>query len=214
MNKNILLIGGGGHCKSVLDSLLETGLYDKIGIIDTREKIGTMILGIPCIGCDEDLQRLFSEGFTNAFVTAGSIGTPSLRIKLFYIISEIGFEIPNIIDPSAVISRHVKMGNGIFVGKNAVINVGSSIQNGVIVNSGALIEHDCVICEFVHIAPGSVLSGNVQIEKNTHIGSNSVIKQQVIIGSDSIVGIGSVVLKNIGSNLVAYGNPCRERGAK
>lgn len=209
MNKKILLVGGGGHCKSVLDSLIELEQFSEIGIIDKKENIGKKILGVPIIGCDDDLPEFFTHGYKYAFVTIGSIGNPKLRIKLFNKLNEIGFKIPNIIDHSAVVSRHVKIETGIFVGKNAIINAGSNIKNGVIINTSAIIEHDCVISEFVHIAPGGVLSGEVRIGDNTHVGANSVVKQQLKIGSDSIIGIGSVVLKDIEDNIVAYGNPCK-----
>jgi len=40
MKKNILLIGGGGHCRSVLDTIFELNEYLKLGIIDKKENIG------------------------------------------------------------------------------------------------------------------------------------------------------------------------------
>lgn len=210
MTKKILLIGGGGHCKSVLDTLLELNEYSEIGIVDKKENIGSCIMGIPVIGCDDDLQALFNSKYRYAFVTVGSIGSPSLRIKLYNILSEIGYEIPNIIDSSANVSKNAKIEQGVFVGKQSLVNAGSLIQQGVIINSGSIIEHDCQIGAFVHIAPGAVLGGAVKIGENSHIGSNVTIKQQINIGSNSIIGMGSVVLKNIGDNIMAYGCPCRE----
>ncbi|KJS88812.1 MAG: serine acetyltransferase [Peptococcaceae bacterium BICA1-8] len=209
MDKKILLVGGGGHCKSVLDSLLELNEFSEIGIIDKKENKGKRVLGIPIIGCDDDLLKLFSEGFEYAFVTVGSIGSPNLRMKLFNQLNEIGFEIPNIVDLSARVSHHVKIEKGIFVGKNVVINAGATINEGAIINTGTIIEHDCIIGEFAHIAPGAVISGEVQIGKNTHVGANSVIKQQLKIGSDSIIGMGSIVTKDVEDHIVAYGNPCK-----
>jgi sugar O-acyltransferase (sialic acid O-acetyltransferase NeuD family) len=209
MNKKLLLLGGGGHCKSVLDSLLPSGQYVEIGIVDKKENVGKSILDVPIIGCDDDLPELYQQGFTCAFVTVGSIGNPSLRIKLFAEIERIGFEIPTIIDSSAVVSQHVSIERGVFIGKNAVINAGTSVGKGAIINTSATIEHDCSIGDFVHIAPGAVLCGELHIGNNTHIGANSVVKQQLKIGSDSLIGMGSVVLHSIGDNLIAYGNPCK-----
>lgn len=210
MNNKILLVGGGGHCKSVLDSLLALDEFSEIAVIDKRENIGKEMMGVLFAGSLEELPQSFDDGYRYAFVTLGSIGNPGIRIELFNRISEIGFEIPNIIDPSAIVSGYAKMERGIFVGKNAVINAGSTIGQGAIINTGAIIEHDCSIGQFAHIAPGSVLSGEVQIGENTHIGTNSVIKQQLKIGSDSIIGMGSVVLKDIEDRIIAYGNPCRK----
>lgn len=210
MDKNILLVGGGGHCKSVLDSLFRLNGFSKIGIIDRKENIGKCILGVPIIGTDDDLYNLFMNGYKDAFVTVGSVGVPNLRIKLFNKLNDIGFNIPNIIDSTAIIGSSVNMDDGIFIGKRAIINASSIIGKGSIINSGAIIEHDCIIGEFVHIAPGAVLCGEVRIGNKTHIGANSVIKQQLNVGENSIIGIGSVVLKNIEDNIISYGNPCRE----
>lgn len=210
INKKLLLIGGGGHCKSVIDTLLKTMYYNEIGIIDKKDNIGKSILGIPIIGCDNDLIRLYKNGYTNAFITIGSVGNPSIRVKIFKIIKDIGFQMPNIIDSSAIISEHVTLEEGIYVGKNAVINAGSSIEKCAIINTGAIIEHDCIIEQFCHISPGSVLCGEVQIGAYTHIGARSAIKQQVRVGANTLIGMGSVLLKNVPENAIAYGNPCKE----
>lgn len=210
MNKSILLIGGGGHCKSVLDTLISNGYYSDIAIIDTVDKVGNKILDVPIIGSDAELSELFKKGYKNAFITMGSIGDTSLRVKLFKLVESIGFNIPNIIDKTSTISRFVELKNGIFIGKNTIINAGSTIQKGSIINSGAIIEHDNIIGEYSHIAPGTTLSGDVSIGNNTHVGANSVIRQQINVGSNTMIGTGSNVISNIDDNKLAYGNPCKE----
>jgi len=210
MNKKILLVGGGGHCKSVIDSLLELDQFSEIGIIDKKENKEIRILGVSVIGFDDDLPRFFSESYHYAFVTLGSIGDPSLRINLFRLLEEIGFKIPNIVDASAIVSDDVNMETGIYIGKNVVVNAGTSLCKGSIINTSATIEHDCAIGAFSHIAPGAVLCGEVIIGGNSHIGANTVIKQQIKIGANTIIGVGSVVLQNIDDDMIAYGNPCKE----
>lgn len=210
MNKKILLIGGGGHCKSVLDSLLELNEYAEIGIVDKKENIGKSVIGVPVVGCDDDLPSLFREGYKYAFVTVGSIGNPSLRIKLFNLLSEIGYVIPVIINDSAKVSKYAKIDQGVFIGKQSIINTGAMIKKGSIINSGSIVEHDCQIGAFSHIAPGAILGGEVVVGENSHVGLNATVKQQIHIGSNSIIGMGSVVLQNIDNHTMAYGNPCSE----
>ena len=153
MIRKLILLGGGGHCKSVLDSLLSSSDYSEIGIIDKKENIGMDVLGVPVIGCDDDLTGLFRKGYTHAFVTLGGIGNLSVRKKLFMRIERAGFNIPSIIDPTAIVSKYASIGTGVFIGKNAVVNGGTTIRKGVIVNTSSIIEHDCIIEEFVHISP-------------------------------------------------------------
>lgn len=207
MNKKMLLLGAGGHCKSVLDSLIELNEYKEIGIIDKKENIGRKVMNIPVIGCDDDLSSLYREGYTYAFV---AIGNTNLRMKIFNLLMGNGYEIPVIIDNSAKVSQNTKIEKGVFIGKNSIVNTGAVINKGAIINSGAIIEHDCVIGSFSHVAPGAVLGGEVIIGDNTHIGLNATLKQQVKIGENTTIGMGSVVLKNIGSQVIAYGNPCQE----
>jgi sugar O-acyltransferase (sialic acid O-acetyltransferase NeuD family) len=207
MNKGILLVGGGGHCKSVLDSLLELNEYAGIGIVDQKEHAGRSVLGVPVIGCDDDLERLFHQGYSHAFVTIGNL---PIRMSLYDKLMEIGFQIPAIVDASAAVSGHAVIEEGVFVGKRSVVNAGCVVGKGAIINTGAIVEHDCRIGAFAHIAPGAVLSGEVVVGDHTHIGANAAVRQQVRIGSDSMIGMGSVVVQNIGSGVTAYGNPCRE----
>ncbi|NMA73282.1 MAG: acetyltransferase [Bacteroidales bacterium] len=212
-NRKILLLGAGGHCLSVIDSLISSNCYTEIGIIDKVEEGYSdkrMIMGVPVVGSDDDLLKLFESGYTDAFITVGSIGDPSLRRKLYQRIKEIGFQIPNIIDKTSVVSACAKLDEGIYVGKNAVINANATIGSCAIINTSTTIEHECHIGEFAHIAPGSILCGNVNIGDNTHIGAGSKVKQGIHIGSDTMIGMGSVVVTNIGCNVVAYGNPCKE----
>jgi sugar O-acyltransferase (sialic acid O-acetyltransferase NeuD family) len=213
--KKILLLGAGGHCLSVIDSLLSSYHYETIGIIE-KEKVdhisgsNNYIMDTPIVGCDEDLVKLHFQGYTDAFVTVGSVGDVSLRKRLYQLAKDIGFHIPNIIDKSSVVSQYTVLGEGVYVGKNAVINSHVKIGNCVIINTSSVVEHECVLQDFVHIAPGSILNGNVQVGEYTHIGAGSTIKQGIHIGVGSIIGMGSVVLNCIGDSVTAYGNPCRE----
>ncbi|MBM7540033.1 acetyltransferase [Amphibacillus cookii] len=214
MTRNLLLIGGGGHCKSVLNSLYENKEFDEIAIIDRQEKVGSFILGTPIIGTDEDLPKLFSEGYKEAFVTIGSVGNPSLRVRLTKELKVIGFSLPNIVDETATVSTYSELSDGIYVGKQAVINADVKVGEGTIINSCALVEHECMIGDFVHLAPRSVLCGGVEVRDRTHIGANSVIRQQVTIGTDVMIGMGSVVLRHMKAGVIAYGNPCKEVSSK
>lgn len=210
MGHKLLLIGGGGHCKSVLDSLYQINDYEDIGIIDAKNKVGETVLDTHIVGTDQDLELLFESGYKKAFITIGGIGDPEIRMKLTAQAKKIGFDFPNIIDPSAVVSLYSELTNGIFVGKKAVINAGTYVGEGAIVNSSSTIEHDCYVEAFSHIAPGSILCGGVRIERETYIGAHSVIKQQVTVGSNTTIGMGSNVLRDVPSNILAYGSPCKE----
>lgn len=208
--EEIILLGGGGHCKSVIDAILGANAYRIAGIIDIKEKLGTKVAGIEIIGTDEELNYYFHQGIKKAFITLGSIGNPKLRQKLYKSAKEIGYLFPCIIDRTAIISQSAVLGEGTFVGKGAIINSEAVIGSQCIINTGVIIEHDCKIGDFCHIAPGSTLSGGVTVGDAVHIGTNSTVIQNINIWENSIIGAGSVVVSDIASNVLAYGNPCRE----
>lgn len=206
MGKKLLLIGGGGHCHSVLDSVLKLNEYDAIGIVDYSNDT---VNGIPVVGKDEDLPCLRKNRWTDAFITVGSVGNTSLRHRLFQMVKNEGFTVPSIVDPTAIVANDAEIDEGCFIGKGAIVNAGSKIGKAAIINTGAIIEHDCIVGEFAHISPGAVLCGQVTVGNDTHIGADSVVRQQIEIGNNSLIGAGSVVVKNIPANVKAYGNPCK-----
>lgn len=206
--EDILLIGGGGHCKSVIDSIIEGKEYNIIGILDKSENIGKTVFQIEIIGADDDMQKFFDKGIKKAVITVGSIGNTSIREQLYNRAKSIGYKFPIIIDKYAIVSRFSNIQEGTFIGKNVVVNADAKIGKCCILNTGCIVEHECIIDDFVHLAPASVLCGNTHIDRSTHIGANSVVIQGKTIGSNTLIGAGSTIIKDIDNNIKAYGNPC------
>ena len=213
-NRKLLLVGGGGHCKSVIDVLDEDNHYEEIGIVDLPEQLGKRVLGHQVVGDDSDFASLYKEGYCDAFISLGSVGDPTKRIGLYQKLKSIGFNLPNIISKSVVLSKYITIGEGNFIGKGVVVNADTVLGNNLIINSGAIVEHECQIGDFVHLAPGSVLSANVIVGYGSHVGTSATIIQGKTIGDNTIIGAGSVVVSSIGSNKIAYGCPCKEMKSK
>ena len=199
-NRKLVLVGGGGHCKSVLDTILRLNTYSEVVITDCKLAAGTRILGCEVVGNDEMLSELFKKGFRNAVITIGSIKSTDIRREAFLKAEAVGFNFPRIIDPSAVVSGSASIGTGVYIGKNAVVNVDAVIDDMAIINTGAIVEHECRIGEFTHVAVGAVVCGGAEIEKDILIGANAVVIQGVKIGRSSIIGAGSVVLRDVPEN--------------
>lgn len=209
MENKIVLIGGGGHCKSVLDAALRSARFSEIAIVDPALPSGAFVLGCRVAGDDDILPTLREKGFVNAFITVGSIEDTLLRRKLVNKATAMGFQFPVIVDPSAVVSKSTVIGEGTFIGKNAVVNADALIGNHCILNTGSIVEHECAVGDFSHISIGVVLCGGVYVGKDAFIGAGTLVKQGMRIGDQSVIGIGSVVLEDIPSGLKAYGSPCR-----
>ncbi|MCR4639503.1 acetyltransferase [Ruminococcus sp.] len=205
MGKKIVLIGGGGHCKSVLDTLLRNNEYDEIVITDNDIPVDSTIMGCRVAGNDDVLSDLLVSGFTDAFITVGSIKSTKVRHILFEKAETIGFNMINIIDKSATVSEYAKLGKGIFIGKCTIVNADAAIGDAAIINTNSVIEHECVVGNFTHISVGAKLCGNVKIGNDTFIGAGSVVIQGVRIGNNVIIGAGSTVIDNVNDNATKVG---------
>jgi sugar O-acyltransferase (sialic acid O-acetyltransferase NeuD family) len=190
--KEILLIGGGGHCKSVIDVIEQEGQFQIIGIIDKAELFGTNVLGYPVIGNDLDLESL-AKKHAYALITIGQIKSPNQRIKLFDLAKKAGFTIPSILSPRAYVSKHAIIGDGTVVMHDALINAKATIGNNCIINSKALIEHDSVILAHCHISTNATINGGVVVESGCFIGSGVITKESITIGKNSFIKAGSLV---------------------
>lgn len=195
--KKVVLLGGGGHCRSVLDSLLKLKQYEEIAILDQEEHLGEEILGCRVVGTDQILPNLKKHGFEDAFITVGSITDTTVREKILQKVKKAGFHVINIIDPTAVIAENVLFGYGVYVGKQAVINAYSRISNMAIINTASVIEHGCFVGEFVHVSAGAVLCGDVHVGNQSFIGAGATVIQGIHIGRKCFVKAGSLIKDNM-----------------
>ena len=198
--KRLVLIGAGGHSKSIIDSLGNE--FDFIGYVD-ENKTG-FFYGKPIFG-----QKISDVPNYESCVFFVSIGDNRVRTIWYERILSLGLSTVNIIDKSAYISPTASIGNGNFIGKNAVINADSIIGNNNIINTRALVEHECVVGNNIHLSTGAILNGNVKVEDGAFLGSMSVCIGQLTIGKGTIIGAGGVVTSNVPSNVTAVGVPVK-----
>ena len=189
--KEIILIGGGGHCKSVIDVIELEGRYKIVGIVEKNELIKNTVDGYSIIGIDDDLNRL-SKDYEFALITVGKIYSSNLRKQLFQRIVSLGFKVPSIISPRAYVSKSSTIDIGTVIMHDALINANTRIGKNCIINSKVLIEHDCLVHDNCHISTGATINGGVVIEEGCFVGSRAVTKELIIIKKNSFIKAGSV----------------------
>jgi len=191
--KSIILIGGGGHCKSVIDVIEQEGKFKIAGIVDKPDLLNSKILGYSVIGNDSDLDNL-AKKYKYALITVGHIKSPLLRIKLFKLASEFGFILPSVISPRAYISKYAVIGRGTVIMHDALINSNTQIGENCIINSKALIEHDCSISSHCHVSTNATINCGVKVESGCFIGSGVTTKELITINENSFIKAGSLVI--------------------
>ena len=197
MNKNeIVLFGGGGHCKSCIDVIEQEDNYKIAGIADIPEKLHSRLLGYEVFATDNDIPQLMKR-YRYFLITIGQIRSPQQRIDLFKILKKKGAKFPVIISPLAHVSKHATVEEGTIVLHHALVNADARIGKNCIINSKALIEHDAYIADHCHISTGASINGGATILEGCFIGSNAVIRENIQIGKYSKVSAGSLVMKDV-----------------
>ena len=199
--REILVIGAGGHATSCIDLIEKEGSYKIKALVGLPNEIGLQILGYEVKYSDKDLIDLSSK-FELACNAIGQIKNPSPRREMSKKLEKFGFQLPQIISPTAYVSKHSSLGEGSMVFHNVTMNAGVSIGNHTILNSHSLLEHGVKIGDFTHVSTGVIVNGATSIGNSTFIGSGSVVGEGLKIGDKVIVGMGSRVLSDLPSGSV------------
>lgn len=202
----MILLGGGGHCKSVIEACRSCG-KKIVGIIDVQEKVGQQVLGIPIIATEDEVSRYVND--VDFIVTVGFIKDSSSRNRIFNHVKSAGGNFGCVIASTAHVSPYAEIGMGTVVLHGACVNASSRVGDNVIVNTLSNIDHDVVVEDNCHISTCASINGMSMIGANTFVGSQSVVCQCVEICSDVVVGAGSIVTKDITIPGVYVGSPAR-----
>ena len=202
--KPLILIGGGGHCKSVIEAAESAG-YTILGVLDVAENVGKNVLSYKIIGTDEDIPTYVDKA--EFVITVGFIKNPTIRIKLYNKVKEAGGKLATVIASTAHVSKYAEIGEGTVVLHQAFVNADAKVGCNVILNNFVNIEHDAVIGDQCHISTGAMVNGECKVGKNCFIGSQSVLANCITVGDDIIVGAGSFVRKSIFEKGIYSGNP-------
>ena len=204
MKKPLILVGGGGHCKSVLEAAESAG-YSILGVLDMPDEVGKEILSTKVIGTDDDIPAYVDKA--EFVITVGFIKNPTIRIKLYNKIKEAGGKLATVIASTAYVSKYAEIGEGTVVLHQAFVNAGAKVGKNVILNTATNIEHDAVIGDHCHISTGTMVNGECVVGERCFIGSQSVLANGITIGDDIIVSAGSFVRKTITEKGIYAGNP-------
>lgn len=201
----IIVVGAGGHAAVVIEALRAEGAFSPVAVVDPAPD-AVAVLGVPVVGDDAMLPRLQGEGVTAAVI---AIGANALRQRLGERLIQLGFLLPTIVHPSALVSPSAVLGCGVVVMARACIGARAHVGAYAIINTGAIVEHDCEIDAAAHIAPGVALGGCVHVGARTLVGIGSAARPGVRMANDVIIGAGSAVVCDISPSVIVAGIPAR-----
>lgn len=213
MTKKIIILGTGGNCIDILDTLNDINeargerSYECVGFLDDdASKWGQEFSDVRVLGALSTANRYDACWFVNG------IGSVNNFFKKSEIVSRTKVPLERfetIVHPTASVSRTARLGRGVVVFQHVTITNHVTIGDHVIILPGAVISHDDWIGDHAIIAGGVCISGNVKVGQACYLGSNATLKDGITIGEYSLVGMGSVVLNNVLPRSVVVGNPAR-----
>jgi sugar O-acyltransferase (sialic acid O-acetyltransferase NeuD family) len=206
--KPLIIIGGGGHAKVLIDALKLVGA-PILGICEHNAAVvDAELLNVPIICKDAELKKYPPEGVT-LVNGLGGVKDTSLRREVFQRLKMLGYDFSQVIHPSAVISANAVLAEGVQVMAGAVIQAGTRIAANAVINTKTSVDHDCQIGGHVHLAPGVTVCGNVKIGDSVHVGSGATITQGITVGPRSLIGAGTLVRANVPAGATVIGVPGR-----
>ena len=199
----IIVIGGGGHGRVVIDALLRGGAMLR-GVIDPDCRVAAQLPGsVPWLGGD-DVLASYPPAHYRLANGIGGIGEPQRR-RAFETFRQAGYAFAAVQHPSAIIaSSSVVLGEGCQIMAGAVVQSGALIGTDAIVNTRAAVDHDCVVGDHSHVAPGVVLCGGVVVGDDTHVGAGAVVIQGIRIGRGCIIGANATVLRDVPDGIIMF----------
>ncbi len=212
MKKSLILVGGGGHCRSCIDVIETSNCWEIAGILDKPHMKGASVCAHAVIGTDDDIQKYVAQGMPTFLVTVGQVKNDSIRRRLYDFIRRSNGTLPIVQAASSHISRHARVGDGSIVMHNAFVNAGACIGVNAIINTAALVEHDAIVGDHCHISTNAICNGEARIGNGCFLGSHSVVSEGIKICDECVIGAGSVVIRDIEEPGVYVGNPARRVG--
>lgn len=201
--KKTLLLGGGGHAHSVIESAGERRF---VGYVARRP--AEAHLPLPYQGDDDFVIANFDPADYDIHLAVGFNDGCSLTLRRSIIDRFSRFDAASVVAPSAVVTSASTIGQGCAVMARAVVNR-SKLGAHSVVNTGAIVEHDCLVGSNVFIGPGAIVCGEVTVGDDVFIGAGAIIRNGVTIASGVSVAMGAVVTDNLTAPGVYAGNPAR-----
>lgn len=174
--EKLLIVGAGGHGRCSAEIARRMNRFDEISFIDDNS--------LEAIGKINELEKFVGE-YQCAFV---AIGNNKLREKISLNVRELGFELVNLIDPLSFQSVDASYGEGCIFFPFSVVETNVKLGDGVIVCANAVINHDAVVNSYSLVYSNSTIRPNACLGQRARIGSNHIVKFGEMINEDEEVG--------------------------
>jgi sugar O-acyltransferase (sialic acid O-acetyltransferase NeuD family) len=209
MNKNLILVGGGGFGRELINyaedtfnagsGYLFTGFLD-----DNPSALEVFGYQLPWLGKIFEYNPKPNDEFILA------IGKPKDKKNIAEHLKAKGAIFANLIHPTAVIARTARLGEGIIACPHSAISADSHVGNFVCINTFSGIGHDVQVGDFSTLSSSVILAGYVKIGEEVFFGTGANILPKVKIGNRATIGAGAIIMRSVADDTVMYSNPAKK----
>lgn len=194
---SLIVYGGGGHGKTIIDLIRALGTYQLEGIIDDGLVPGSLILDVPVLGGSQLLPQLVERGLRKAVNAVGAIGHADTRVQIFDQLAKAGFQFPALIHPTAFVEPSAKIEDGVQILAKSYVSSAAVIGFGTVINAGVVVSHDCILGKCVNLSPGAMLAGGVVLDDRVQVGMAATINIDIKVGAGCVIGNGATVKADV-----------------
>ena len=182
----LLIVGGGGHGRSVAEAAELSGTFDVVGFLDDALPIGQPVLRRVVLGAVANLSQLDSYRVACDQVIV-AVGNNTVREKLVKQLIDAGFDIASVIHPRAVVSPSVALGIGSAVMAGAIVGTEAQLGVGVIVNCGAVVDHHAKVGDFAHLGVSACMAGGSILGRNAWLQAGCALGYGVEVAAGAVL---------------------------
>ncbi len=186
--KNIIVIGSGGHGRSVAESILQSGELNLVGFVDDSFTPNATLWGYPILGKINDLAE--AQHLADFVVVA--IGNNTLREKIFAQLNDLDFKLASVFHPKSIVSPSAIIGEGTVIMAGGIVGTEAKLGRGVIVNCGATVDHHCIVEDFGHLGVNTCMAGGSSLGALAWLQAGSALGYGVSVPEKTIIlpGVG------------------------
>lgn len=185
----LLIVGAGGHGRSVAEAAQMGGRYGVVGFIDDGAAALSQVMGFPVLGPS----TLLAQHRARVDVAIVAIGNNRVRESFHVLLREAGFTLATIVHPGALVSPSATLGSGCAIMAGAIVGTEAALGEGSIVNCGAVVDHHCQVGDFGHLGANASMAGGSALGRRAWMQAGAALGYGVRLPTEAVLGPGQAL---------------------
>lgn len=179
----LLVVGAGGHGRSVAEAAELSGQFEVVGFLDDSLSSGAIVQNVPVLGNVTSMAN--HRGIFDQVIVA--IGNNTVRERLLQQLTLAGFELATVVHPKAIVSPSAVLGAGSAVMAGAIVGTEAHLGLGIIVNCGAVVDHHATVEDVGHLGVNSSMAGGAVLGHAAWLQAGAALGYGVHVSANTVI---------------------------